>query len=219
MGFCIEVSGEFACFTRPEMRVERVSYDVPTPSASRNIFQTLLWKPAIEWQVDYIEVLQPVRWFNIRRNEVGAVISTGKIQRAMHAGKGRLQMFVEDERQQRSGLILRDVCYRIHAHFNITSKAGAEDTPEKYLGMFLRRARKGQCFRQPYLGCREFSADFRLIEPGVEVAEPIDESRELGWMFYDYDYSVEPPAPRFFNARMEKGVVHVPPPDSSEIRG
>lgn len=219
MGLCLEVSGEYACFTRPELRVERVSYDVPTPSAARNLFQAIHWKPAIQWQIYRIEVLNPIRWMTIRRNEVGAVVSAEKVQRAMRKGEGRLQMFVEDERQQRSALILRDVCYRFHAHFRLTEKASDSDTVEKHLGMFLRRARRGQCFRQPFLGCREFAADFLLVESGQEVAEPISESRELGWMFYDYDYSVNPPTPRFFNARLENGVVHVPDSGSSEIRG
>ena len=219
MGFCIEVSGDFACFTRPEMRAERVSYDVITPSAARNIYQAILWKPSIEWHIDKIEVLTPIRWMNIRRNEVSATVSAAKVRQTMRRGTGRLQMFVEDERVQRNSLVLRDVSYRIYAHFKLTPKAGSEETAEKYLGMFLRRARKGQCFKQPYLGCREFAADIQLIEPGHDLSSPIDESRELGWMFFDYDYSVNPPAPRFFNARMESGAVAIPPVDSSEIRG
>lgn len=219
MGFCLEVSGEFACFTRPEMRVERVSYDVVTPSAARNIFQAILWKPSIEWQINRIEVLNPIRWMNIQWNEVGAVISGNQVRRVMEKGRGRLQLFVEKERQQRASLILRDVCYRIYGHFNLTEKAGSDETPEKFLAMFLRRARKGQCFRQPYLGCKEFSADFRLIEPDQPEAEAIAETKDLGWMFYDYDYSEEPPSPRFFRAEMNNGVLHIPAPDSSEIRG
>jgi len=219
MGLCLEVSGEFACFTRPEMRVERVSYDVVTPSAARNIFQAILWKPSIEWQIDRIEVLNPIRWMNIRRNEVGAVISGNQVRRVMEKGRGRLQLFVEKDRQQRSSLILRDVCYRIYSHFNLTAKASSDETPEKFLAMFLRRARKGQCFRQPYLGCKEFFADFRLIEPDQPDAETIVETKDLGWMFYDYDYSEEPPSPRFFRAEMNNGVLHIPPSDSSEIRG
>ena len=219
MGFCLEVSGEYACFTRPEMRVERVSYDVITPSAARNIYQAILWKPQITWHIDRIEVLNPVRWMSIRRNEVGSVVSAENVRRTMRKGQGRLQMFVEDERQQRSSLVLRDVSYRIHAHFTLTEKANSNDTVDKYLGMFLRRARKGQCFKQPWLGCREFAADIELIEPGSDLEEPIDETRDLGWMFYDFDYTANPPSPRFFNAHMEKGVIIVPPADSSEVRG
>ena len=219
MGFCLEVSGEFACFTRPEMRVERVSYDVITPSAARNIYQAILWKPQMAWHIDRIEVLNPIRWMSIRRNEVGSVVSSSAVRKTMKKGQGRLQMFIEDDRQQRSSLVLRDVAYRIHAHFTLTEKSNPDDTPEKYLGMFLRRARKGQCFKQPYLGCREFSADVELIESGSDRQKPVQESRDLGWMFYDFDYSSNPPAPRFFNARMEKGVVIVPPAESSEVRG
>lgn len=219
MGFCLEVSGDFACFTRPEMRVERVSYDVITPSAARNIFQAILWKPSIEWHVDRIEVLNPIRWMNIGRNEVGAVISESAVKGAINKGSGRLQLFVEKERQQRSSLILRDVRYRIHAHFKLTPKAGSGETPEKFLSMFLRRSRKGQCFRQPYLGCKEFSADFQFIEPHQPMADTIQDSKDLGWMFYDYDYSEDPPSPRFFRARMTNGVVEIPQSNSSEIRG
>ncbi|UYM14906.1 type I-C CRISPR-associated protein Cas5c [Endozoicomonas euniceicola] len=219
MTFCIEVSGEFACFTRPEMRVERVSYDVITPSAARNIYQAILWKPQMAWHIDRIEVLNPIRWMSIRRNEVGSVVSAENVRRAMRRGQGRLQMFVEDERQQRSSLVLRDVSYRIHAHFSLTEKAGSTDNAEKYLGMFLRRARKGQVFKQPYLGCREFAADIELIEPGHELSSSIDETRDLGWMFYDFDYSANPPSPRFFNARMEGGVINIPMAESDEVQG
>ncbi len=219
MSLCIELSSDYACFTRPEMRVERVSYDVPTPSALRNIFQAILWKPAIEWHIDRIELLKPIRWMTIRRNEVGAVVSESKARTVMNRGSGRLQMIADEERQQRSALILRDVSYRVYAHFTMTKKAGPKETSEKFLGMFLRRARKGQCFRMPYMGCREFTADFRLVEPGDQRNSPISDTRALGWMFYDYDYSVNPPAAKFFNAKMESGIIHVPPVGSEEIRG
>lgn len=219
-GFCLEVSGPHACFTRPEMKVERVSYDVITPSAARAIFDAILWKPAIFWKIKKIEVLAPVRWISVRRNEVGKVASprtTG--------------IFIEDERQQRAGLFLRDVRYRLHAEFKFISpedrkqsvnpvpewlvdRIEAEDvrrkdeTPAKYAAMFERRARKGQCFNQPYLGCREFSCDFRLVDPEVVPCRPIEETRDLGWMLYDMDFSdPDDIKPQFFRAQLVNGTI------------
>ena len=210
--FCLEVSGEFACFTRPEMKVERVSYDVITPSAARAIFEAILWKPAIRWHVRKIEVLNPIRWINVRRNEV-AVKATAN-QRSGNTG-----MYIEDHRQQRAGLFLRDVRYRIHAEFEILDNNPANN-PVKFTEMFKRRASKGQCFNQPYLGTREFSCDFRLIEDSDTLVQPLLETRELGWMLYDMDFADAPnPMPRFFQAKMQDGVIHVPGWKSEEIRG
>ncbi len=211
----IEVSGDFACFTRPEMKVERVSYDVITPSAARAIFEAILWKPAIRWRVTRIEVLSPIRWINLRRNEVGSIIPLGKVKTAMKNGSGQLGLYAEEDRQQRAGLFLRDVRYRLHAHFELLDKS---ESPAKFSEMFDRRARKGQCFNQPYLGCREFSCHFRPAGEGGP--SPIEESRDLGWMLYDLDYG-DPtsPNPRFFNARMERGVINVPEWNSEEVRG
>ena len=226
--YCLDVRGDFACFTRPEMKVERVSYDVITPSAARAIFDAILWKPAIRWRVTRIEVLAPIRWINLRRNELGKVVSVSNVKKAMN-GTADLPPFFIDEiklvsgkyklinREQRAGLFLRDVHYRLHAHFELIDKS---ERPEKYAGMFQRRARKGQCFNQPYLGCREFSADFRLVEPDPAYPHPIPETRDLGWMLYDLDYSDrDSPTPRFFQARMENGVIEVPDWDSEEVRG
>ncbi len=215
--YCLEVRGDFACFTRPEMKVERVSYDVITPSASRAVFDAILWKPAIRWHIRRIEVLSPIRWINLRRNELGGVVSERNVKTAMKNGNGQLGTYIEDDRQQRAGLFLRDVRYRLHGQFELLNK---REGPEKYAEMFQRRARKGQCFNQPYLGCREFSADFRLAENPDEEAPPIAETRDLGWMLYDLDYSDHTsPSPRFFNARMENGVIEVPDWDSEEVRG
>ncbi len=217
--FCLDVSGDFACFTRPEMKVERVSYDVMTPSAARAIFEAVLWKPAIRWQVEKIEVLNPIKWINLRRNEVGAVIPKINPKTAMKKGDA-MGLNIEDVRQQRAGLFLRDVRYRIHARFEMTDKAGEGDTPVKFAEMFRRRASKGQCFNQPYLGCREFSCAFRLVDRFDGEPEPIAETRDLGWMLYDLDFSdPNDPTPMFFRARMENGVVHVPARDSEEVRG
>ena len=204
---CLHVAGEYACFTRPEMKVERVSYDLITPSAARSIFEAILWKPAIRWRVTRIEVLNPIRWINLRRNEVGAVISTSNVQQAMNAGSGDLALYVEDERQQRAGLFLRDVAYRLHAELQVHSG----EPRQKYEEMFLRRAAKGQCVNQPYLGCREFAADVRLVEPGAELPTAIAETRDLGWMLHDLDFTdTASPQPRFFRAQMQAGVVELP---------
>ncbi len=241
--YCLEVSGDFACFTRPEMKVERVSYDVMTPSAARAVFESIVWKPAIRWRVTKIEVLKPIKWISVRRNEVGAVASTRNVQAAMGAGAGNVGLYVEDERQQRAGLFLRDVAYRIHAcfelhdpsvhksHFPHLSKAlvnrGEEDlnampdnNAAKFMSMFERRASRGQCVNQPYLGCREFACSFRLVEEAKAELNPIAETRDLGWMLYDMDYSnPADPKPRFFQARLDNGVVTVPAWESEEVRG
>lgn len=216
--FCLEVSGPFACFTRPEMKVERVSYEVITPSAARAVFEAILWKPAIRWRVRRIEVLKPFRWINLRRNEVSAVASVSKIQQAMNSGTGQVGIYIEDERQQRSGYFLRDVAYRIHADLSLVPGKTMEPLV-KYTEMFTRRASKGQCVNQPYLGCREFAAAFRLIENSESGDSPaVSDSRELGWMLHDLDFT-DPtdPKPRFFNAKMVAGIVEVPSFD--EARG
>ncbi len=236
-GFCIEVSGPYACFTRPEMKVERVSYDVITPSAARAIFEAILWKPAIRWRIQRIDILAPIRWISVRRNEVGKIASprSGGI-------------FVEDDRQQRAGLLLRDVRYRLYGQFDFIppEKRGLtknpvpshlldhseraehertdtrpDETEAKYAAMFERRARKGQRFHQPYLGCREFAAEVRLVDPTAEPATPIPETRDLGWMLYDLDFSnPTEPRPLFYRPQMKSGVIIVPGPENTEeVRG
>ncbi|HRR34560.1 MAG TPA: type I-C CRISPR-associated protein Cas5c [Kiritimatiellia bacterium] len=237
-GFCLEVSGDFACFTRPEMKVERVSYDVITPSAARAIFDAILWKPAIRWQVKKIEVMNPIRWASVRRNEVANVASH----------RNRVGIFIEDSRQQRAGLILRDVRYRLYAEFTFIpveqrmrvlnpspewlvdaeekemfkqAEARPDDKEAKYAAMFDRRANKGQYFVHPYLGCREFScSSVRLIKrPEEEPDKPIPDSRDLGFMLYDMDYSdPDEIKPMFFRANMVHGVIAVPDVDSEEVR-
>ena len=213
--FCLEVSGAMACFTRPEMKVERVSYDAMTPSAARSVFEAIFWKPEVRWRIQKIEVLHPIRWISIRRNEVAAKASLRNAQTAMNAGSGNLALYIEDERQQRAGLFLRDVAYRLHAEL-LPVHGDALENPAKYREMFLRRAEKGQCVNQPYLGCREFAADFRLVTADTPPA--IEDTRELGWMLHDLDFSnPADPQPRFFNAKMERGVVQVP--SFEETRG
>lgn len=216
---CLEVSGPFACFTRPEMKVERVSYDLITPSAARAIYEAILWKPAIRWHIHKIEVLNPIRWITIRRNEVGGVIPSGSVKTAMKKGSGKLGLTIEDDRQQRAALLLRDVRYRLHASLEVI-RPGPGDPPAKYHQMFQRRAGKGQCVNQPYLGTREFAADFRLLDDLSDSAAPIEETRPLGWMLYDLDYSDRAsPQPRFFNPMLNHGVIDVPAWNSEEIRG
>lgn len=215
--YCLEVSGDFACFTRPEMKVERVSYDVITPSAARAVFEAVLWKPAIRWRIRKIEVLNPIRWISLRRNEVGAVVPVGNVKSAMNKGTGDLALYIEDERQQRAGLFLRDVAYRLHADLEVLPGAGANNPPAKFWEMFERRASKGQCVNQPYLGCREFACDFRLVDEH-EFA-PIAETRDLGWMLHDMDFAnAADPKPRFFRAVLSDGVLAVPDAESPEVR-
>lgn len=208
--YCLQVEGPFACFTRPEMKVERVSYDVITPSSARSIFEAILWKPAIRWRVHTIEILKPISWINLRRNEVSTVLSTRNVLEAMHAGHGQLSSYIEEDRQQRAGLLLRNVAYRLHARMELITTE-AQKNPAKYYEMFERRAVKGQCVNQPYLGCREFSASFRLIQNGESVVPRIQEDRRLGYMLHDLDFSnPNDPQPRFFEAELRDGVLHVP---------
>lgn len=215
--FCLEVTGDYACFTRPEMKVERVSYDLITPSAARAVFESILWKPGLRWRIRRIDVLKPVRWISVRRNEVGAVVSSRNALAAMNEGRGDMALYIEDERQQRAGLFLRDVAYRLHADLEMHSEE-ARSNPGKYIGMFERRATQGQCVNQPYLGCREFAASFRLVEMvgsdkdwRVADGEPSawqEMNVDLGWMLYDLDFSDRTsPRPRFFRAHVRQGVM------------
>lgn len=212
-GVRLHVWAQNACFTRPEMKVERVSYDVMTPSAARGILEAIHWKPAIRWTIDHIRVLRPIRFESIRRNEVGHKASVANAERAMRSGRlDELGLLVDEDRQQRAATVLRDVAYVIEAHFDMTAKAGPDDNPGKHLDCFNRRARKGQCFHQPCLGCREFPASFALIEPGEPLPEPdpaLRGERDLGWMLLDIDY-VADNASRFFRAVIRDGVIEVP---------
>lgn len=215
------VCSDRACFTRPEMKVERVSYDVITPSAARGILEAIHWKPAIRWSVDRIRVLKPIRFESIRRNEVGGKLSSASVAKAMKAGStAGLAHVADEDRQQRAATILRDVAYVIEAHFDLTAKAGPDDSVGKHLDIFSRRARKGQCFQMPCMGVREFPTDFRLLEAG-EALPPIDDSlrsgRDLGWMLHDIDFD-HGMTPRFFRAHMVDGVIEVPAWGSKEVK-
>jgi CRISPR-associated protein Cas5d len=216
--FVLEVRGEWACFTRPEMKVERVSYDVITPSAARAVFEAVFYKPAVAWQIRRVEVLAPIRWMNLRRNEVASVVSTRNVQQAMKDGSGTLSLYVDEDRQQRAALLLRDVAYRLHADLVALPDREDPEPPPKFFEMFERRARKGQCINQPYLGCREFAARWRVVEGLSAEPAPVGETRDLGWMLHDLDFS-DPadPQPRFFRAQMTNGVIEVPPIDGQGV--
>lgn len=217
--YCLEVWGDWACFTRPELKVERVSYDVITPSAARAIFEAILFKRyAMRWQVTKIEVLNPIKWTTVRRNEVGALAS-------------RTPIYIEDKRQQKNSLILKDVRYRIYAKLIfipvkerptkafIKHEPGDDENPMKYYQMFERRASGGQCFTQPYLGCREFAANWKYVEDTSQLEPPLREDRDFGIMLYDMDFEGNPEKPEamFYRANMEKGVIVVPDKKSEEV--
>lgn len=215
-GVRLHVWGERACFTRPEMKVERVSYDVMTPSAARGLLEAIYWKPAIRWAVDRIHVLKPIRFQSFRRNEVGAVASGRLAKSAMERGDvNGLGLVMEDNRQQRATLLLTDVAYVIEAHFELTARAGTDDQPAKHAAMFERRAEKGQCFHRPCLGAREFPADFALLAENAPLPPSTlpdaDRGRDLGWMLHDIDFNTDGTAKRsnFFRARLTDGVLDV----------
>lgn len=218
--YCLEIWGDIACFTRPELKVERVSYDVITPSAARAIFEAILFKRyAMRWQVTRIEVLNPIRWTSVRRNEVGAIASKSTI-------------FIEEKRQQKNTLMLRDVRYRIWAKLVFIPvsarpkdafakhKPGEDENPVKYYQMFERRASQGQCFTQPYLGTRECAASWKLVNTVDDKLVPaIQEDRDFGIMLYDMDFDSNPQKPdaMFYRAEMKQGVIIVPQKDSEEV--
>ncbi len=215
--YCLEVWGDLACFTRPEFKVERVSYEVITPSAARAIFEAIFWKPAIRWEISRIEVLAPIRTTSIRRNEVGATANTRK-----------RQIYIEDNRQQKSAIMLRDVRYRIYARQvfvpvgkrKTNNKSDSTDeNPGKYNAMFERRARSGQCFNQPYLGTRECSASFLFVESNEDkTSQPIPESRDLGLMLYDMDFNnAKNINPIYYHPMMINGTIEVPSPSSDKL--
>jgi CRISPR-associated protein Cas5d len=217
MSIQLEVWGDFACFTRPEMKVERVSYDVMTPSAARGVVEAIYWKPEIRWRITRMRVLKPIRFTSLRRNEVASKIPAGTVATAMKNGRGNLGMYIEDDRQQRAATILRDVAYVIEARFEIL---GGENNAGKHLDQFNRRARDGRCYQRPYLGCREFPADFALVEDGralPAVPPELQGERDLGYMLHDIDFD-DGMTPRFFRATLRSGVMDVPPPSSKEVR-
>lgn len=220
-GIRLHIWGDRACFTRPEMKVERVSYDVITPSAARGILEAIHWKPAIRWHVDRIHVLEPIRFESIRRNEVGGKLSPASVTKAMKAGSTvGLANYVDEDRQQRAATVLRKVGYVIAAHFELTDKAGPDDSVGKHLDIFNRRARKGQCFHAPCMGVREFPAHFSLLDDGAPLppTDPaLERDKDLGWMLHDIDFA-DGMTPRFFRAQMTDGVIAVPAWTQAEVK-
>ncbi|MCJ7663897.1 MAG: type I-C CRISPR-associated protein Cas5c [Desulfobacterales bacterium] len=212
-GVKLKVWGDYACFTRPEMKVERVSYDVMTPSAARGILEAIYWKPTISWMINQIHVLNPIQFDNIRRNELSGKIPFRNVTVAMKDGRSPIEVFNEEDRQQRAAMVLRDVAYIIEAHFEFT---GDEDNnPAKHKEIFERRAAKGQCFHRPYLGCREFPAHF---EPVVEVPPSAHRGeKDLGWMLHDIDFEKGMEA-RFFRAIMRDGTIEIPHFNGKEVK-
>lgn len=218
MSIKLEVWGDYALFTRPEMKVERVSYDVMTPSAARGLIEAIYWHPGIQWIIDRIIVCNPIRFTNIRRNEVKATVSARAARTVMERGTGELFLSASENIQQRAAMLLRDVRYVIEAHFDITANAAPSDNPGKFQDIVKRRIRKGQFYHQPYFGCREFPANFRLCEAVPPCPGELQETRDLGLMLLDMDYT-DPDniQPMFFRAVLHDGVLEVPRPDSEGV--
>ena len=213
-GFRVDVRGDYALFSRPEMKVERVSYDCITPSAARGILEAVFWHPGMQYKIDRIYVLNPIKFDNIRRNEVKAKISAANVLKVANQGSGELYLATTENIQQRASMVLRDVHYVIDAHFVMTEKANATDNTAKFHEMFQRRLKKGQCYHMPYLGCREFPAEVRPFEgETIQTAYP-NEEKDLGFMLYDMDYSnPEDIRPMFFRAVLKNGVLDVAKPE------
>ncbi len=218
MSIKLEVWGEYALFTRPEMKVERVSYDVMTPSAARGLIEAIYWHPGMRWCIDRIHVCAPIRFTNLRRNEVKSTIPARTVHAVMAQGKGELYLSTSKDIQQRAALLLRDVHYVIEAHFEMTEKAAPGDNPGKFQDIVKRRIQKGQFYHQPCFGCREFPAQFRLCGEIPPCPAELKGTRDLGWMLYDMDYTdSENITPLFFRATLQNGVMEVPPRDSEEV--
>jgi CRISPR-associated protein Cas5d len=218
-GVKLHIWGDHACFTRPEMKVERVSYDVITPSAARGVLEAIHWKPAIRWVVDAIHVLNHIQFTSIRRNEVGAKIPARSVKSAIVRGNTiGLGLTVDENRQQRASTVLVRPAYVIEAHFDLTAAAGEDETAAKHIAMFNRRAAAGQCFHRPYMGTREFAAHFELVAGDIPVSNiPADQrNRDLGWMLHDIDHANDH-RPYFFRASLVDGVMEVPPLDSENV--
>lgn len=218
MSINVEVWGEYACFSRPELKVERMSYDVMTPSAARGLLEAIYWHPGLRWIVDKICVLNPIHFTNIRRNEVKSKIVASNVRSAMNGNGTALFINTSADIQQRAATVLRDVHYVIEAHFELTEQAASSDNEGKFCDIMRRRLEKGQCYHQPYFGCREFPAAFRRWANGPIVSAYPDEMRDLGLMLYDMDYTdPENITPMFFRAVLQNGVLNVPTLGSGEV--
>lgn len=220
MSIRLEVWGDYACFTRPEMKTERVSYDVMTPSAARGLLEAVYWHPGMHWVIDRVRVCAPIRFTNLRRNEVKATINARSVRTVMERGKGELWLAAPEEIQQRAAMLLRDVRYVIEAHFDLTDKAAPGDNPGKFQDIMRRRVERGQFYHQPCFGCREFPAHFRACEELPPCPEELKGERDLGYVLWDMDYSdPENIVPLFFRAKLKDGVLEVPTRDSGEVKG
>ena len=218
MSVAIEVWGDYACFSRPEMKVERVSYDVMTPSAARGLIESIYWHPGMQWVVDRIHVCNPIRFTNIRRNEVKDTISARKVSAVMEKGSGELYLATPESIQQRAAMVLRDVRYVIEAHFEMTEKAAPGDNPGKFQDIIKRRLSRGQFYHQPCFGVREFPAHFSACETLPPCPEELRGEKDLGWMLLDMDYS-DPVniTPMFFRAILRDGVLEIPDRSGQEV--
>lgn len=220
MAIKLEVWGNYALFTRPEMKTERVSYDIMTPSAARGLLEAIYWHPGMRWQIDKIHVCAPIAFTNIRRNEVKSVANLRSAKTVMERGAGELYIASKNDIQQRASLLLKNVRYVIEAHFDMTENAAAGDNPGKFQDIMMRRIEKGQFFHQPCFGCREFPANFKLCEEMPACPDSLKGTHDLGYMLYDMDYSdPDDIRPRFFRAVLKDGVLNVPPWNSKEVRG
>lgn len=208
-GVKVKVWGDYALFSRPEMKVERCSYDVMTPSAARGILEAIYWHPGMRWMIDRIYVNKPIQFTSVRRNEVKNKISANNVLSAYNGNSRRLFISTKAEIVQRASLLLRNVEYVIEAHFEMTDKATASDNPGKFKDIIMRRLRRGECFHTPYFGCREFPVRFCLCEEDeISTAYENEDERDFGFMLYDLDYS-DPKniQPMFFRAIMKKGII------------
>lgn len=217
----VEVWGDYACFTRPEMKTERVSYDVMTPSAARGLLESIYWHPGLRWVIECIHVCSPIRFTNIRRNEVKDVISARAVKSVMEKGKGIDELYLATTKsiQQRAAMVLKDVHYVIDAHFDMTDKAAPGDNPGKFQDIIKRRLERGQCYSMPYFGTREFAAHFARCTELPPCPEELLGERDLGWMLWDMDYTdPQDIKPKFFRAKLVDGAMDVPPPESGEVK-
>lgn len=220
MSIRLEVWGDYASFTRPEMKTERVSYDVMTPSAARGLLEAIFWHPGLRYTIDRIHVCSPIQFSNLRRNEVKSTISARSARTVMERGKGELWLAASEDIQQRAAMLLRNVHYVIEAHFDMTENAAPGDNPGKFQDILKRRITRGQFYHQPYFGCREFPAQFKLCEELPPCPDELKGSRYLGYMLWDLDYTdPENIVPLFFRAKLENGVLSVPTRDSGEVIG
>lgn len=218
MAIRVEVWGDYALFSRPEMKVERVSYDVITPSAARGLLESIYWHPGLKWVVDRIYVCNPIRFTNIRRNEVKDIVSGSSVKSVMKSGKGEIYIATSESIQQRAAMVLKDVRYVIEAHFDMTDNAAASDNPGKFQDIIKRRLERGQFYSMPYMGTREFPAHFKPCGAIPECPDELKGTRDLGWMLLDMDYTDRSDIqPRFFRATMTDGVIDVPEFDSAEV--